>query len=84
MKRLIQILFFLILAAIGTGYYFKWQEDHLTGDRIIGLAVLASAFILMPLFIFHRSKGKKFKDYTFTKENLDKMNEQKNKRADNQ
>ncbi len=84
MKRFLQLLFILILAAIGVGYYYKWTNDHLTGDRIIGLAVLASAFILMPLFIFHRSKGKKFKDYTFTKENLDKMNEQKNKRADNQ
>lgn len=75
-------MFFLILAAIGTGYYFKSQNDHLTGDRIIGLAVLSAAFILMPLFIFHRSKGKKLKDYTLTQENIEKMNEEKHKRRE--
>ena len=84
MKRFLQILFFLILAAIGTGYYFKWHNDHPTGDLIIGLAILASAFILMPLFIFHQSKGKKLKDYTLTKENLDKMQEEKHKKKRNQ
>ena len=84
MKHILRFLLIAILAAIGAGYYFKWQGNHLTGDRIVGLAVLASAFILMPLFIFHRSKGKKLKDYTFTKENLDKMKERKHKKSENQ
>lgn len=84
MKRLLQILFFMILAAIATGYYFKWQNDHLTGDRIIGIAVLASAFVLMPLFIVHRSKGKKLKDYTLTQENLDRMKDEKHKKKGDQ
>ncbi|MBL7471869.1 hypothetical protein [Robertkochia sediminum] len=84
MKRFLQILFVLILGAIAVGYYFKWQNDHVTGDRIVGIAILTTAFILMPLFIFHRTKGKKLKDYTLTKENFDKMKEQKHKRPDNQ
>ncbi|THD69451.1 hypothetical protein E7Z59_03745 [Robertkochia marina] len=84
MKRLLQALFFLILAAIGVGYYFKWQNDHLTGDRIVGIAVLTAAFVLMPLFIFHRSKGKKLKDYTLTPENLEKMKDEKHKKTNNQ
>ncbi|WP_224488398.1 hypothetical protein [Robertkochia flava] len=84
MKYFLRFLFFSILVAIGVGYYFKWQGNHITGDRIVGLAVLASAFILMPIFIFHRSRGKKLKDYTFTKENLDKMKDRKHKKPENQ
>lgn len=84
MKRFLQFLFFLIVAAIAAGYYFKWNDDDLTGDRIIGIAVLTSAFVLMPLFIFHRSRGKKLKDYTLTQENLEKMMEEKHKKTDDQ
>lgn len=65
MKRIVQIIFFCILIAIATGYFFKSKDDHLTGDRIIGLAVLAMAFILMPLFIFHRYKRSNIKNYMF-------------------
>lgn len=63
----------MILIAIGTGFYFRMNDNMILGDRIIGIAVLASAFILMPIFLYVRWKGKNLKDYTFTKENLDKM-----------
>ncbi len=65
MKRVIQIIFFCIVITIATGYFFKSKDNHLTGDRIIGLAVLAMAFILMPLFIFHRSKRSNIRKYMF-------------------
>lgn len=77
MNTIIKILGALILIAIGVGYYFRLNDDLLLGDRIIGLAVLASAFILMPIFLYHRWKGKKLKDYTLSEENLKKMNERK-------
>lgn len=73
MNTLIKILAVIILIAIGTGFYFRMTENMILGDRIIGIAVLASAFILMPIFLYVRWKGKNLKDYTFTKENLDKM-----------
>ena len=63
----------MILIAVGTGFYFRMNNNMILGDRIIGIAVLASAFILMPIFLYVRWKGKNLKDYTFTKENLDKM-----------
>jgi hypothetical protein len=63
----------MILIAVGTGFYFRMNDNTILGDRIIGIAVLASAFILMPIFLYVRWKGKNLKDYTFTKENLDKM-----------
>lgn len=73
MNTIIKILAIIILIAIGTGFYFRMTDNMILGDRIIGIAVLASAFILMPIFLYVRWKGKNLKDYTFTKENLDKM-----------
>ena len=73
MKIVIRILSILIAIAIGTGFYFRMNDDIILGDRIIGVAVLASAFILMPIFLYHRWNGKKLKDYTLTEENMKKM-----------
>ncbi|MBI6116324.1 hypothetical protein [Salegentibacter maritimus] len=73
MNTVLKILGISILIAIGVGFYYRTFEDVLLGDQIIGLAVLASAFILMPIFLYVRWKGKRLKDYTLTKENMDKM-----------
>jgi hypothetical protein len=73
MNTIIKILAVLILVAVGTGFYFRMNDNMIVGDRIIGIAVLACAFILMPIFLYVRWKDKNLKDYTFTKENLDKM-----------
>lgn len=73
MNTILKILGIVILIAIGVGFYYRTFEDILLGDQIIGLAVLASAFILMPIFLYVRWKGKRLKDYTLTKENMDKM-----------
>lgn len=81
MNTLLKILTILILTAIGIGFYFRINDEMILGDRIIGIAILASAFVLMPLFLYHRWKGKKLKDYTLSDENLKKMKERnKNKR----
>jgi len=73
MKTLIKILAISIFIAIGIGFYYRMNNDILLGDRIIGIAVLCSAFILMPIFLYVRWKGKKLSDYTLTKENMDRM-----------
>ena len=73
MNTILKILGILILIAIGVGFYYRTFEDVVLGDRIIGIAVLASAFILMPIFLYVRWKGKRLQDYTLTKENMDKM-----------
>lgn len=84
MKWIIRILFVVILSTIGIGYYHKNTGDHHLGDSLIGIAILASAFILMPIFIYHRSKGKNLKDYMFTQENLNKMHKKSPEKPDNQ
>lgn len=70
-----KILGIAILIAIGIGFWIRFTGDVVTGDRIIGIAVLASAFVLMPIFLYVRWKGKRLKDYTLSKENMDKMKE---------
>ncbi|MFN4762283.1 hypothetical protein ACKGJN_04090 [Gillisia sp. Q332] len=75
MNLVLKIIGVLILAAIGTGFYFRLNDDVLLGDKIIGVAVLASAFILMPIFLYVRWKGKKLEDYTLSDKNFKKMRE---------
>ena len=77
MSTFLKFLGILILAAIGVGFYYRETEQLILGDRIIGIAVLASSFILLPLFLYHRWKGKRLQDYTLSEENLKKMNERK-------
>ena len=84
MKKLILIILISIIVAISYGFYTKSAGNELQGDRIIGISVMAISFILMPLFIYYRSKGKKFKDYMLTNENLEKMRENKSQNADNE
>lgn len=73
MKWFLKILVILILIAIATGFYFRINEEVLLGDRIIGVAVLVSAFILMPIFLYIRWRGKKLEDYTLSDKNIKKM-----------
>ena len=74
MTRLLQILFALILLALITGFVIK-SDNPVVGDRVIGVSILFTAFIFMPLFIYHRWKDKKLSDYTLTAENFKKMRE---------
>lgn len=77
MKYVIIVLFIAIVIATGTGLYLiTFEENEKLGNIVMGITVLASSFILMPLFIYHRWKGKKLKDYTLSRENLDKMKDQ--------
>lgn len=73
MKLVIKILAISILIAVGVGFYYRMNDEVILGDRIIGIAVLSCAFILMPIFLYVRWNGKKLSDYTLTKENMDKM-----------
>lgn len=77
MSTLIKILAIAIGIGIGVGFYYRLTGDITTGDKFIGVSVLVSSFVLLPLFLYHRWKGKRLKDYTLTEENLKKMKDQK-------
>ena len=73
MKLFLRIFFFSLLSCIIIGFYIKTFENSNEGNKIIGFTVLTAAFIFMPIFLVHRWKGKKLKDYTLSKENLEKL-----------
>ncbi|MEX1381826.1 hypothetical protein [Lutibacter sp.] len=64
MKQILSILLVLIIGILVYGYYVKNSGDA-NGEIIIGIGVLAIAFVFMPLFIYHRYKNKNIKDFTF-------------------
>lgn len=72
MKYFLSSLLIAIILAVGIGFYIK-PTDEETGNLIIGLALSALIFILMPVFIYHRWKDKNVKDYMLSKENIKKM-----------
>lgn len=70
MKFVLSTILVLVLGMLVYGFYLKNSGDF-NGEIIIGIGVLIIAFILMPLFIFHRYKNKdlsSFKLKNFTKE----------------
>tara|TARA_B100000809_G_scaffold252838_1_gene288008 strand:- start:45 stop:278 length:234 start_codon:yes stop_codon:yes gene_type:complete len=64
MKRLIQILLFIVLGIIGSGLYLQSIKSE-KAELCIGIGVLILAFILMPLFIYNGYKGKDLTRYSF-------------------
>ena len=90
MRNLIIILFCILAITLGYGFYLRYfTEDILTGDRFLGLTILAVAFILMPMFLYHRWKDRKVKDYMLDKDNIMKMREfqqqnERSKKSENQ
>ncbi len=73
MRYLLRLLFLGILFSLVAWLCVKSFGDSLLGNRIIGFTVLTSAFIFMPLFLVHRWKGKKLKDYTLSQDNIEKL-----------
>ena len=79
MKILVKILSYIVFIGLFFGIFSKELLDDRLGDVIIGVSVLVGTFIFMPLFLAHRWKGKKLKDYTLSDENLKKMKENSGK-----
>lgn len=74
MKYVLWICFLILLAGFAAGFYIKiFESNPELGDKIIGLSVLFSTFIFMPLFLYYRWKDKDIKDYVLDKDKLDEM-----------
>ncbi|NJY61979.1 hypothetical protein HC174_04300 [Salinimicrobium sp. CDJ15-81-2] len=77
---LTKIVAIIIGIAILVGLYvMQVENDEALGDRIVGLSVLASVFILLPMFLVLRWRGKKLEDYTLSDKNIKKMKDRKKK-----
>lgn len=75
MKYLLYIIFSAALISISYGYYIK-SNDALLGNKLIGLAVIGFFLVWMPLFMFHRYKGKDLKKYMITDETIKKIKDE--------
>lgn len=73
MKTIIRILLFIVLAFIAFGFYVKNTVGP-SGDKWIGIGVMISALVLMPVFLWHRYKNKKLEDYMFKFDNKKEEN----------
>lgn len=77
MRFVLTTLLILVLGGMTYGYFLKESGDF-NGEIMIGVGVLVIAFIIMPLFIFHRYKGKDMSSFhidNFTKRNKDEERE---------
>lgn len=76
-RRIFIIIAFLIFAGVlAYGYSLTKSIDAETiirGHKFVGFGVAGLFFIVMPIFIYHRWKDKKVKDYMLTEENIMKM-----------
>ncbi|MFD1314860.1 hypothetical protein [Namhaeicola litoreus] len=63
MKYLLRIILFIVILLIAGGTIMNFINSG-QGEIYIGIGVLIFAFILMPLFIYHRYKGKDLSKYS--------------------
>lgn len=80
MKYVLTTILIIILGVLAYGYFVR-NSGEANGEIIIGIGVLAVAFIFMPLFIYHRYKNKNIKDFTFDQYRKDL--EEHNKKEEN-
>ena len=73
MKFFLRIFFLVILVSLSIGFYINTFKNSHEGNKIICFTLLTAAFVYMAIFLVHRWKGKKLKDYTLSKENLEKL-----------
>jgi hypothetical protein len=79
MKTTLKILLFLMILFIAGGYLYN-ELNPGQGDKFIGIGVLILAFALMPLFIYHRYKGKDLSRYRLRMDIFKEEQEKKTKK----
>lgn len=81
MKSALRILLFLMIFFIAGGYVFNMMNPG-RGDKFIGIGVLILAFALMPLFLYHRYKGKDLSKYRLRLNNFKEEEKTKPKKKE--
>jgi hypothetical protein len=64
MKAVLTSILVIVIGFVAYGYYIN-GENLGEGEKFIGIGVLLFAFILMPLFVYHRYKNKDLRNYSF-------------------
>lgn len=66
MKNIIKLLFIVFILWMIIGAYLL-NTEHPKAQIVMGLGVMYLAFVLMPVFIYHRYKDGKYKKYIMKK-----------------
>ena len=64
MKTALKVILLICIVLIAAGTYLNIESSG-QGEKLIGIGALIFAFILMPLFIYHRYKNKDLSSYSF-------------------
>ena len=64
MKVFLRAILIIVIGFVAYGYYIN-GENLEEGEKYIGIGVLIFAFILMPLFVYHRYRNKDLRNYSF-------------------
>lgn len=75
MNIVLRIVLVICGGFVAYGYYLN-AETASSGEKFIGIGVIMFAFVLMPLFIYHRYKDKNMANYSF-KDFAKKIEEEK-------
>ncbi len=69
------LILFIVIISFGLIIYgFSLEDNQETlANKYIGSGTVGLFLIAMPLFLYKESKGKDFKDYMLTDENVRKM-----------
>ena len=72
MKILIYVSLIISISLIVAGYII----NDINSEKLIGSGTLLFFFVVMPLFLYHRGKNKKLKDFILNSEDLNKLNKE--------
>ncbi len=72
LKKVLRWVFVTDILVLFAGLAMQFL-DMSVGRKVTGIGVLILAFVLLPLFIFHRYRHKKAEDYMLDKEKINKI-----------
>ena len=72
MKTVLYIIFAAIICCVGIGFYIKPTGNPIA-EKLIGSSIVGLFLVWMPLFIYHRYKGKDVKKYMITDDFFEKI-----------
>ena len=72
MRIFLNIIFWGFISSLFLGLYLKERFANDISEILIGFSVFTLSFLYLPLFLYHRYKGKDLSKYTFNDKKLRK------------
>ena len=72
MRAFLNILFWSLIISLFYGLYLNEKEPSNLSEVLIGFSVFTLSFLYLPIFLYHRYKGKDLSKYTLDLKKLKK------------